>query len=89
MSKLTIYLLSLVVGVLFIAGLDFESLVQINLFKIILGLLILMIGIYLIMGLFKESKKISKKTYFAQKITPQEFERQRKIFTQIKNFIII
>lgn len=91
MSKLTIYLLLLVIGVTFITAervdLHIETPIPFKtngLFKGLEIVLILSLGLYFLFSYLNENKVHPMHKFYAQKITNQEYENQKTLYTQIK-----
>ena len=91
MSKLTFYLLLLVISA---AIFDLERLSNIfpdltnikekNIFKGIVFIGIVGLGIYFSIDVLNQRKSHTKLKSYAEKITTQEFENQKSLYTQLK-----
>lgn len=91
MSKLTVYLLLIVISAVLINPNSLSNEISIiaifednKIFKALFTCLIVILGIYFVFTFLKEKPRMLTGPYFAQKISTQEFEKHKLLYTQQK-----
>ncbi|OMJ86180.1 hypothetical protein SteCoe_12388 [Stentor coeruleus] len=91
MSKLTVYLLLIIISAILINPDSLPNEISIisifedkKILKVPFMCLIVILGTYFIFTFLKEKPKILTGPYFAQKISKQEFENHKLLYTQQK-----